>query len=310
MSARKVLFRLALAGLGALGWFAMLPVWAEGPGGVALNADGQPALWMWAAKAAVLLGGGAFFVGRAGYYEGADGLSAARRLSFAAGTALFAASAILFFAMLGQPLRAWFLLSTAHLAAGTTQAALAFALCYVYLAFGGIHPAKGGNAASWVGRICYLALATILLPPAGFFIGAGASSALAVLLAWGRISPDRRGTVLAWAGGALVLAAGTSVLASAPGGALLAAAGITTMAMVRLGRMLSRAAACIPALMAVSYPYWTGEGLPSSDFHAWLVICFASACGVFAGWARAKTLFSGAGGSGSDEKCKFLSHVA
>lgn len=304
MSARKVLFWLALAGLCALGWLAMVPVWTQGLGGVALDADGQPALWMWAAKAAVLLGGGPFFVGRAGYYGNQEGPGAARRSSFVAGTALFAASAVLFFAMPGQPLRTWFLLSQAHLAAGTAQAALAFALCYAYLAFGGIHPAKGGRAPSWLGLISYLALATILLPPAGFFIGAGASSSLAVLLAWGRTRPERRVKMIAWAGLSLVLAAAVTAASDGPGRLLIGMAGLLTMALARYGGALSWTSACIPAILALSYPYWTGEGLPPSDSQSWLVLCFAVACGVFAGWARAKTLPSGAAAGDGGKKTK------
>lgn len=112
MTARMVPW-LAAVLLAALGWYAFAPVWTQGLGVAAIGQDGQPALWMAAARAgwlAVLAAMGCCIA----YWPKAG---QARRAGFVRarfiGTCALVTVMILYLAMAGQPLRLWFLVANA-----------------------------------------------------------------------------------------------------------------------------------------------------------------------------------------------------
>lgn len=107
----RVLPWFAAVLLAALGWYALLPVWAQGLGIVTIGPDGQPPLWMAAVRLgwlAVLTAMGcclAFWPKAGGSWR--HGFARSR----AVGTWALVTVVILYVAMTGQPLRLWFLLA-------------------------------------------------------------------------------------------------------------------------------------------------------------------------------------------------------
>lgn len=110
MNARGVIIWLAALALGALSWFAFGPVWTQGLGLCALDGDGQPGLWLAAAKASLVLAGGGFLLRLRAVFA-APKASPVSPAPAALTLGLCATALVLFAAMVGQPLRAWFLVA-------------------------------------------------------------------------------------------------------------------------------------------------------------------------------------------------------
>lgn len=114
MTMGKALAWLAAILLGALGWRAMEPVWTQGLGVAALDRYGQPALWMTAARASLLMCCGALAFGLATHPKAGEGAAPAFVRALSIGTGATVTAMVLLLAMAGQPLRVWFLVRHAR----------------------------------------------------------------------------------------------------------------------------------------------------------------------------------------------------
>lgn len=104
---KRALPFLALAGLAWLGFAAMVPVWSEGLAGVAMNADGQPALWSWGVIVCMVFGASALDGNLAEWDNRFP--SGVVAVSRGLGVGFISTSLVLYLAMAGQPLKIWFL---------------------------------------------------------------------------------------------------------------------------------------------------------------------------------------------------------
>ncbi|MBI4806707.1 MAG: hypothetical protein HY795_15925 [Desulfovibrio sp.] len=115
--------------LGVLGWFAMVPIWTQGLVLAAPDADSQPALWLAAANVMMVLGGGVILLRAAAAVRGEGGFGPVMRSAQVLGVGLYLAAFVLFVAMIGQPVRVWFLVAHWDWSNTFCQAILGFAVC-------------------------------------------------------------------------------------------------------------------------------------------------------------------------------------
>ncbi|KAF0232725.1 MAG: hypothetical protein FD177_2322 [Desulfovibrionaceae bacterium] len=102
---------LAAVLLAALGWYALVPVWTQGLGGVVIGPDGQPSLWMAAVRVGWLAVLTAMGCCLAYWPKAAESWRPGFARSRAVGTWALVTVVILYLAMAGQPLRLWYLLA-------------------------------------------------------------------------------------------------------------------------------------------------------------------------------------------------------
>jgi hypothetical protein len=177
MTARRVIFWLAALALGVLGWFAMMPIWTQGLGLCALDGDGQPGLWLAAAKVALVLWGATSLTGlnfiTAKDKKDRRPVEAGRRASLVA----CVAGLVLLLAMAGQPLRSWFL--GAHLVPLSSPG-----IVTVLIGLGFVATAADMLLGSRLPRVFWWMRLLVFLPAAAsfgwglFFLGLAAGSVL------------------------------------------------------------------------------------------------------------------------------------
>jgi len=102
---------IAALALGVLGWFAMVPIWTQGLGLVSPDADFQPALWLAAAKAMLLIWGGVIFLRTIAAFNREGRLGSFIRKVQVFGIGMYITVLVLYLVMCGQPLRMWFLIA-------------------------------------------------------------------------------------------------------------------------------------------------------------------------------------------------------
>lgn len=128
-SVRRALPLMAALALGVLGWFAMVPVWTQGLGMVALDADGQPGLWLAAARLALAVAGAVIAVRAAASFFEMPRLKPFLGRVRVLGPGLFIPVVVLFAAMAGQPLRLWHLAAYGEWGSPIVRGSVAFAAC-------------------------------------------------------------------------------------------------------------------------------------------------------------------------------------
>ena len=291
MTPRRFLPWIAVLALGMLGWYAMVPLWTGGLGMVALDANGQPALWFWAAKMAIVLGVGPFVLDRGAFYLGGKPLLPAYRVGLILGTGMFALSTVLFLAMAGQPLRAWFL--GAHFVFGNwfVWGAFGYAACLAALALGGVGPRKLMMLFSLLGLAGFVFLIPSLLGTS-VFLAMFSSILLVILCAGNRLTDDVRTGLEQRAGMWLLLSAAQMLLHEEQGwwlflGVFSACFFLRTRFFQPWSVWLSR---WMPLLLSVGYLLFPLANAAPPFAQEWLVLAFALGCGAYAAWLRARRL--------------------
>lgn len=279
MNAKRVLFWLAAAGLAALGWYSVVPVWTQGLGGIALDAQGQPGLWIAAAKIAILLGGWILWSDlKTGGESPRSGVTAA---SFGFGAFVF--SGMLFLCATGQPLRLGYVLSDGRFRDYTFVATCSYFLCLISLAWRVRRASLPGKLRRMVEGIVYLALLTSLMGQD--MVYAVVAPCLGNVIHVRTRTPKHRNLVRRLSGGALLVFAALAYwLGNAALTPLLLGAGLVLVSLVKnlaWPGFLADTAVCV-GIMAALYLRGASTILPCGL--EWLVLAFAVGCGLLAGW--------------------------
>jgi hypothetical protein len=286
---RRALPVLALAGLAWLGWAAMVPVWSEGLSGVAFNAGGQPALWSWGVIVCMVFGGSALAGNLAEWDDGfASGMVSVSR---GLGVGFISASIVLYLAMAGQPLKAWFLFEGALLGHQVQWIALACMVSLLVL----IMPLPGTRwlrrlfAALWAGGYFgYIwQFSPILL-----IMAVSGGYCLLIFVTPGAWSMQERTKRLKYAGYGFAFLAAMAwdapaelvALGTAAAAALWGAYGKHESASLTWIEALF-CAGMLAALTATARPDFLAASVKD-----WLVLAFAAACGLSAGHWRWRSL--------------------
>ncbi|WP_243359157.1 hypothetical protein [Fundidesulfovibrio terrae] len=287
---RRGLPWMAALALGVLGWFAMMPVWTQGLGLCALDGDGQPGLWLAAAKMALALGGGFFILRGLVALDKDSVFTSALPRSHAFGMGLYVAALILALAMAGQPLRSWFLLelSRNNPTHPLVWIGCSFVACLATLLTGGGARGFLRRTAAAIGCLAFLLLAS-QLGGLGSMAAVLGGVSFHALTSRGVIPLAARWKLLRSAGylGALVvlMSSGSQVQKAVCAGVL----GVVLL--VALGwkhkpRFVPWAeAACCLGVVAINLPV-ANERLMAPTAQDWLVLAFALGCGFFAAMIR------------------------